>query len=725
MKTQINILHVEDDPDDVLLVQDMIHEGWQGSRPIVLKHVISVSEAIQQSQECDYDLFLLDYSLGGETGLELIRLLREHEITAPIIVMTGIGSEETAVALMKAGANDYLPKRNITPETICRSIRYSLNLYFADKQRQESEKRFRHVVETVPDILYQANFFGYEATYMSPSLFDLLGFTPDEFIKNPHLRFLQIHEDDQLTVMKKLDAAQEDAKDFTMWYRIWKKDRKSFCWVEDRGIIERDSKGKPITIYGSISDITERKRIEQALRDNEVRYRDLFNNMGSGVAVYEARDGGEDFVLNNINRAGENISCIQKKDAMGKSIKKLFPGVVKSGFFAAIKKVWETGESTSFPIFSYEDKRLYQWVENFIYKLPSQEIVAVYDDITERKSAVDALTASESKYRQLFGNSADAIIIFDAETFRIEVANQKAFIFFGFKEESFLSLIILDISVDVELMKKRMARLVVTNKLFIPMCQFRKKDGTVFLGEVNAWSFTQDGQKKLVCSIRDITDRKKSEELIQSSLKEKEVLLREIHHRVKNNMQVISSLLKLQSNQLEKNDASKEMALAAIHESRHRVSAMALVHDKLYRSETLSKINLRDYFNDIAQELAVTYGFENSNYQLKFQVDDDVTLGIDKAVPLGLIANELITNAMKYAFNGEKRGSIDLKCRFCQDSRIEFIVADDGEGFSDSLDWHKSETLGLRLVQTLARQIQAELTIKSDNGAKVSLVFDK
>lgn len=147
-------------------------------------------------------------------------------------------------------------------------------------------------------------------------------------------------------------------------------------------------------------DITERKQAEQELRASESRFRELFDHMSSGVAVYEAKDSGNDFVFKNLNRAGEQIDQIRKKDIVGKSVQQLFPGVKKFGLFEVFQRVWKTGKPEHHPVSLYEDDRIAGWRENYVYKLPSGEIVAVYDDMTERKKAEQGLQNSQAKLQE-------------------------------------------------------------------------------------------------------------------------------------------------------------------------------------------------------------------------------------------------------------------------------------------------------------------------------------
>ncbi|HMK54068.1 MAG TPA: PAS domain S-box protein [Methanobacteriaceae archaeon] len=213
----------------------------------------------------------------------------------------------------------------------------------------------------------------------------------------------------------------------------------------------------------------------------------------------------------------------------------------------------------------------------------------------------------------------------------------------------------------------------------------------------------------------DITDRKKAENEIIDSLKEKEVLLREIHHRVKNNMQIISSLLNLQIQNVENDEIEN-----VLKESQGRVKSMAMIHEKLYQSASFTNINFKEYLERLVFDIFYSYGIKTDAIKSILNIED-INIGIETAIPLGLIINELVTNSVKYAFP-KCKGTIKIEFK-SSDDKLELIVADDGIGLPKNIDIKNRTTLGLQLVNSLVNQIEGEIELDINNGTEFKITF--
>jgi PAS domain S-box-containing protein len=246
----------------------------------------------------------------------------------------------------------------------------------------------------------------------------------------------------------------------------------------------------------------------------------------------------------------------------------------------------------------------------------------------------------------------------------------------------------------------------------------RRKDGTLYWESAFISPIRDaDGNITHFLAIKeDVTDRKNAEAQIRKSLQEKEILLKEIHHRVKNNMQVISSLLDLQAQKIQDDNM-----ITMFQESQQRVKSMALVHEKLYQTKDLACIDFGDYIATLANELSLMWHMDTRNVTIKTAAIS-APLDVDAAVPCALILNELVTNCCKYAFPGDRKGTIEVDF-YRQDADFVLTVRDDGVGLPDGFDPMSSETLGLQLVSVLAKQLRGKVRVISEKGTEVSVSF--
>ena len=216
----------------------------------------------------------------------------------------------------------------------------------------------------------------------------------------------------------------------------------------------------------------------------------------------------------------------------------------------------------------------------------------------------------------------------------------------------------------------------------------------------------------------EIARRLEAEGRIRASLREKEVLLKEIHHRVKNNLQIISSLLNLQTGQID-----DERAEAIFRESQDRVRSMALIHERLYQSEDLARVDFAEYIRSLVGYLARSYSDQAGRVRVETDVGD-VSLGIDTAIPCGLIINELVSNALKHGFPEGKPGRIDVHLREKRDGGYRLVVSDNGVGFPDGLDFRQTDSLGLQLVTTLVDQLEGRIELDAARGTGFRIHFE-
>lgn len=331
---------------------------------------------------------------------------------------------------------------------------------------------------------------------------------------------------------------------------------------------------------------------------------------------------------------------------------------------------------------------------------------------------------AEEKTHLIVNNAFDAIITMDADDL-ITTWNPRAMTIFGWTDKEAIGQKVSETIIPPqyrEAHRQGLKHFLSTGKGTILNRQIEitalHRDGHEFPVELSVSPVLSGNNYIFIAIIRDITERKKTEERIQAALKEKEVLLREIHHRVKNNMQVISSLLRLQSEKL-RDRREVEM----LRDSQNRIKSMALIHEMLYQSMDLAHINFNDYIMDLTKGLYRAYGVDSSKIVLKIDAAD-ILLGVDSAIPCGLIINELLSNSLKYAFPDGRKGKIDIALRKINEREIELIVGDNGTGLPADLDFRNTGSLGLKLVTMLAEdQLEGKIELDMTEGTKFRVRF--
>ncbi len=211
--------------------------------------------------------------------------------------------------------------------------------------------------------------------------------------------------------------------------------------------------------------------------------------------------------------------------------------------------------------------------------------------------------------------------------------------------------------------------------------------------------------------------RREAEEYLKKSLAEKEILLREVHHRVKNNMQIISSILRMQSRNID-DPKLKDV----LQESQNRIHSMALIHENLYNNKSLANINFSSYIKSLTNNIARSYTSHQANVIFDYQIDD-AYLPMDIAIPCGLIINELISNSFKYAFKDKSDGIISIHFTNQKDDEYKLVVSDNGVGISDTFDITKTKSLGMKILHKLVQQIEGTLKSDFSNGTKFTIIF--
>ncbi len=468
-------------------------------------------------------------------------------------------------------------------------------------------------------------------------------------------------------------------------------------------------------------DITERKKAEEDLRKSEQKYRNFFKTARDCVFI-TSRDGK----WLDMNDAAVKLFGYESKEELRKvSIYDLYarPEERESHLLQIEKKGYEKENPIDLK------KKDGNIIHTLITSVPIRDErgkVMAYQgsirDITKQKKTEAALKERETRYRALFDRSRDFVFIHDFKGDFIE-ANKAARDIFGYSNEEISTLNFSSLLADdeqnsqVEGAIKELAE--TGRQKELTEFRLRKKNGEIIWVETKSSVIYRDGNPVAIQGIaRDVTKRKKAEQQIERSLHEKEVMLQEIHHRVKNNMQIIISLLRLQSH-----DVKDRRDLELFRMSQERIYSMALIHEKLYRSKDFTRVNFAQYFESFIIHILHTHNVDLNKIRYNLDVDE-VKVDINKAIPLGLIFNEVVSNVFKHAFPKGRGGEVLIKLRrHKKNKKITLTIRDNGVGMPDEVDVENPKTLGLQLVKDLVVQINGDVRIKKKAGTEIEIIF--
>ncbi|MBU7586632.1 MAG: PAS domain S-box protein [Nostoc sp. TH1S01] len=343
-------------------------------------------------------------------------------------------------------------------------------------------------------------------------------------------------------------------------------------------------------------------------------------------------------------------------------------------------------------------------------------------EISKRKQIEKALRDSEERFRTAFHQAAVGIAHVGLDG-RWLLVNQRLCDIVGYTAEELELRTFQEITHPDDLSESlKYVDQILLGKIqtyTIEKRYFRKDASVVWINLTVSLTHHNSGEPKyFIAVIEDISDRKQSQAQIQASLLEKEVLLKEIYHRVKNNLQVISSLLNLQSEYIQ-----DKQDMAIFQQSQQRIASMALIHEKMYQSPDLARIDFGEYIQDLVASLFSSYEVNEGAISLKFHADDRVLLGLDLAIPCGLIIHELVSNSLKYGFPNGGEGEICIVITENVDQQFTITVSDNGVGLPPNFNFKNTASLGWQLVDALTQQISGKINIKSHDGLEFQITF--
>lgn len=600
----------------------------------------------------------------------------------------------------------------------------------AEETLVQSELKFRAVAETLRAGILIIK--GEKIVYSNPYAMEISGYSEKELTS---INFWEIIHPDYIEEVKKR-VQSRFKKEFVepdYEFKIITKSKEE-RWVRANAEL-MDYEGEKAILSITI-DITEIKRAESALILSESKFRAVAESMPAEIVIYQ----GTKYIY--ANPYAEILTGYSVEEIVGQNFWEFtHPEFKETAKERGLKRL--RGELTPD---RYEMKILTKsgeekWLDYSasVFELNGEPaVLGTAVDITKRKLTESALSESDERYRAFIQQSTEGIYRIEfkkpIDTAKGAEEQVKLMFKYGFIGEcNDITASLYGFKSSAELIGKGLDHFLVPDDeaSYDFLCDFIKsgyrtnnkqsneinKDGKTVYFANNAIGIREDGHLLRMWVIRrDITDMKKSEEMLKHSLFEKEVLLKEIHHRVKNNLQIVTSLLKLQSAYIT-DKKSKEL----FKESQNRVQSMALIHQRLYQSKNIGSINISEYSKTLITQIMQSFGVDFSKIIVQVKAEN-IFMTIDNAIPCGLIINELATNSLKHAFPDNRGGNISLKIVYI-DNDYEIDFSDNGIGISKEFDIGKTSSFGLKLVKTLVDQVKGSIQIISENGTKFRIKF--
>lgn len=545
---------------------------------------------------------------------------------------------------------------------------------------------------------------------------ELFGYSEEEAVSSHRLLEKFIHKEDLEYVRARIeDAMEKGGQDVSIINRNIRKDGK-VIYCEWYNSLLYDAKGEVVAIYSLTHDVTDREEALDNAKRSMMSYQDLFNSISDAIYLLN-KDG----IIIEANEGLESTFGYRRREVVGKHNKMLAaPGKYDEERIKEITKLAHNGAPGKYDGWGRKKNgEIFptEFLVNTGTYFGEEVLIVIERDISDRKESEEALKQREGLFSKLFNSSPIGIALLN-EHREVEMVNDGFEQLFGYREIELKGLE-LDKVIVPEKRHEEALRLSESDSVKEATEKRIRKDGTIV--DVIIYAVPVVVEKSVVGIYGiyvDITDRKAAEEQVRKSLKEKEMLLAEVHHRVKNNLAVITGLLELQSY-----SAESESARRILKDSQMRVNSIAMVHEKLYQSEDFSEVDINQYFDELSQVIHKTMKKDGLDVDIELDIKP-VKLPITQAIPCGLLLNEILTNSFKHAFKGRKIGQINV-CLSQPEDKLLLRIKDDGIGLPKQKKQDINTSMGMTLIKTLAKQLSANFTYRNEGGAIFEFEFEK
>ena len=560
----------------------------------------------------------------------------------------------------------------------------------------------------------------------SGKIFELTGYNQSDFNLDPELWQNNIHQDDLFRITNEFDAILV-SENIELVYR-WKCANGEYKWFYDRAKLIKDNNGNPKEILGLLIDINERKLVEKEFELNRLFTQKMIKTIPGILLIIDLRE--DKIIYTNYS---EYSSLGYTEEEITEYENKFVSEIIESKDKQKLKDVVEklnnlpdgSVKETEIRIRNKNNELIWFRIKLTIFTRDennkAKQLIGLLENVQESKIIKDKLEESEQSYRNLFNTIGDAIFIMDYSGAFIDV-NAGAVKYFGYSREDLigqqLEYIGSKVENDFDEIKKKLELTKINAEEKFELVG-AKKDGTKLLTEVQIYNGIYFGREVIIAHLRDVTERRKNELKMQSALSEKNVLLREVHHRVKNNLQAMIYLIEMQIDKLE--DKNVQMFLRELQE---QARTMSLVYEQLYQSDHLAEVDMEGYLKNLTSNVLQAFA---SGREIIYNVEaENILLDVETAMPCGLIVNELLTNSLKYAFDAETDRTAEISVKLNKlNNLIEIIVMDNGKGIPQNYDWENAESLGLKLVNFWVKyQLAGTIELDLSLGTKFIIKFE-